>query len=160
MVDLAERRRGQQCCGHVIFFAPQPSIQIVDAAFFEAKSKSKISQQVLILRLRKQDYNLSEAKALVQMGSACEEMLLKAYAKLPEIKFHLPAILEQVGTEKSISVMERLELDCHKDYDRNKIHASRVKMLNRLKLTGSSAGAKTGDVASPATSKLKALFGD
>ena len=122
-------------------------------------SKSKLAQQVLIVRLKKQNYNKFESKALIKMGSDCEDMLLKAYEKLPAVKPALPEILEFVGTEKSIPVMERLELDCHESYKRGQIHDSRVRMLKRLQVDSTTAGGK-GDGSSNAANKLGEMFGD
>ena len=124
-----------------------------------SESKSKLAQQVLIVRLKNQNYNKLESKALIQMGASCEAMLLKAYEKLPALRKELPSILEFVGTEKSIPLMERLELDCHESYQRGKIHDRRVRMLKRLQLD--QAESSTGESkAASAASKLGEMFGE
>ena len=122
-------------------------------------SKTELAQQVLIVRLKKEDYNKFESKALIKMGSDCEDMLLKASKTLPWVKSRLPSILDSVGTEKSIAVLERIELDCHDSYERDKIHKSRMRLLKRLQVDSTTAGGK-GDASSNAANKLGEMFGD
>ena len=134
--------------------------QLEEAYDVLADSKSKLAQQVLIVRLKNQDYSKRESKALIKMGAVCEDMLHKAAVKIPEVKKELPSILEAIGTEKSLPVLERLELECPNQYERDKIHESRDLLRKRLQLDNADAGTEKSTVPSSALDKLKNLFGD
>lgn len=96
-------------------------------------SGSERGIELVIRRLRKYNHGANPAaKVLMDGGSKCEELLISVAQSTKTIGKKIVPILEKIGSEKCVPFLERLELDCEDEYERNKIHETRVKILERL----------------------------
>ena len=87
----------------------------------------------LVTRLKKREDAGHAQKALIAIGSPCEDALLMAMEMDSKIHKHAAGILKQVGTEKCLAGLERAELDSKDTFARRDIRAAREAIQSRLK---------------------------
>ena len=72
------------------------------------------------------------AQALIKGGTKCETPLLAAAESSKSIRKSCFGVLEKIGSEKSIPILEKLEQETENVDDRNKIREARMKILDGL----------------------------